>query len=159
MSRRLTLRYADTRDAGVLLDWRNDPETVTHSIYQMPVDPDQHMTWFNGVMADPEKLLMIGEIEGRRIGMVRVDLAQSEEGAIGTVSINIAPEVRRQGYGRLLLGQAISHVKDKVSLFHARVLDANTSSRRLFESLQFVCIAQSDNVRLYELRTDIHEAR
>ena len=156
---RFDLRHADMRDADILLQWRNDPAMVSNSISEMPVEADQHLAWFERVMADPESVLMIGETDGTRIGMVRVDLAETEVGTSGTVSINIAPEARGQGYGRALLGRAISQLEDKVSVFHASVLNANISSQRLFESLQFVCIAQSDNVLLYELRTDIPEAR
>ena len=79
ITRGLTLRYADMRDADILLQWRNDPATVSNSISQMPVEADQHLAWFEGVMADPESVLMIGEADGTRIGMVRVDLAGADK--------------------------------------------------------------------------------
>ena len=104
------------------------------------------------MIADERCILLIGELANQRVGMVRFDLSNDQKGTglRGLVNINIAPDVRGRGYGKILLEDAINDLGSGVSLLEAVVLDTNWSSRRLFESLDFKPIKQTENLISYE---------
>lgn len=98
------------------------------------IDPENHIKWFNAAVNDRSRILLIGEIEDKKIGMVRFDVC-TEEIYTWKVSILIAPESRNQGVGYILLINAISffHLKIPEALLIAEVKTTNTASRKLFE--------------------------
>ncbi len=125
----MILRKAVSGDADDLLQWRNDPHTRAMSRTPTVVEPQEHMAWFERVLADPAAVLLIGEDGGRKAGMVRLD-----RGERVVVSININPECRGLGYGLALLTEALAQVSDEV---WAEIKDDNLASQRLFRRAGF----------------------
>lgn len=129
----VTLRYARVSDSGDLLLWRNQPVVRANSKTSAAIDPDQHARWLNGVLADPDRHLLIGCRLGEPIGVVRLD----EHGNGGEVSLYLCPGAYGQGNGRFLLAALEEWVvKNRPSVTHlfAEVLEGNGASHQLFRN-------------------------
>jgi ribosomal protein S18 acetylase RimI-like enzyme len=153
LAQTISLRTANQRDSQALLAWRNDAETIQNSISKKAVDSASHDVWFTKILSNSACLLFIGEVQGNRIGMVRFDLSSNQKGTglRGLVNINIAPQVRGQGYGKALLATTIQKLDARVSSLEAVVLASNWQSQNLFKSLKFERIDKLKDRIIYQL--------
>lgn len=130
-------RQARAQDGVELRAWRNDPDSRRMFRNVAEVTATEHSMWLTDVLADPSRLLVIGDDEsGRSIGSVRFDPWGSVAAAAFEVSITVAPEARGKGYSASLLIEAENCA--------ARILGA----RELWANIR------SDNwlsIRLFEL--------
>lgn len=134
----MQIRLAKYSDAGDILRWRNDTETRAMSRNGDLIEKSVHESWFDRVLKDPNRVLLIGTVEEKSIGMVRLDM--QDQPANWEVSIMLAPEARAKGLGKVLLNSALSHFclgRPGVVLL-AEIKVQNYASQRLFESLGFV---------------------
>lgn len=131
------LRRAKTDDALEVLRWRNDPRSRAMSLSTRQITPDEHCAWFEQAVRDPARILLIGCLEDRRIGMVRFDSDKLVRW--WRVSILLAPEARGQRLSKPLLSKAMSLILQSTPLaeLRAEVKKSNQESRRLFESLGY----------------------
>lgn len=132
----LIVRRALPEDAMDVLRWRNDPIACTMSRHQEPISEVVHIAWYSRAMDDPNRLLLIGVLEGEKVGIVRFDYRRK---ALWEVSIMIAPEARGQGLGRHLLEMALERLHNvyaETSVLAVVSLN-NESSLRLFHALGF----------------------
>ena len=132
----MKLRPATPADAIDILNWRNDPHTRAMSKNSEMIDEARHLEWFRAAIADPQRLLLIGEHENQKIGMVRFDY----EGNAWKVSINLAPQMRGKGFGYLLLKSGLNFlrsVKNADSIF-AEIKAGNNASLSIFSKCGFV---------------------
>jgi RimJ/RimL family protein N-acetyltransferase len=81
---------ATEADSALLLAWRNDSQTRAWSRTTDPVSPADHETWLTRVLADPDRRLLVAELDGKPVGTVRFD----RDGGAWEVSITVAPEAR-----------------------------------------------------------------
>jgi RimJ/RimL family protein N-acetyltransferase len=132
------IRLANSDDAIDVLSWRNDAQTRAMSWNTDAIDPENHVKWFTAAVYDHSRILLIGEIEDKKIGMVRFDVCV-EDRYTWKVNILIAPESRNQGVGYILLIHAISFFHSKLprALLIAEVKSINTASQKLFEKIGF----------------------
>lgn len=139
----VTVRPAGEQDSLDLLAWRNDPVTRAASIDSHPVSRAAHEAWFARVLADPHRVLYIGDDSGTSIGMVRFDAAEDGRGA--EISINVAPAARGRGLGHELLLAAISRYREAVAprMLRARIRPGNAASLRLFRGAGFSTLGGS----------------
>lgn len=132
---RLLLRAARASDAAFVLECRNDPDAVRHSMTGSAVAAGDHLSWFERRLAHPESPLWVGEVDGVRVGNVRLDV----DGPVGEVGIAVHPSARGAGHGRALLAAMLAEsaraglVREVV----ARVHRDNTASLRLFRGAGF----------------------
>jgi UDP-2,4-diacetamido-2,4,6-trideoxy-beta-L-altropyranose hydrolase len=127
----ITVREATQSDSGQVYAWRNHPEIRDASGNPAPIDRSIHEKWFASVLADPDRLLLLGVHGGRDIGVVRFDVRSSET----EVSIYLAPGLAGEGRGAELLHAAeswLSSNRPDVRVLRARVLRNNQSSQGLF---------------------------
>ncbi len=132
----LRLREANESDEELLLSWSNDPVTRQSSFSSSSIKPEEHSTWFQNKLNDPNSLLFVGvNQDEREVGIVRFDL----EGNEADISISISPNHRQQGLGQKLLelGCEILFAKTDVSLINAYVKPQNVASMHLFEKIGF----------------------
>jgi L-amino acid N-acyltransferase YncA len=143
----MKVRPARLDDALTVLAWRNDPVTRAMSRDQEETPVDGHLAWFGGAIADPDRLVLIGDSEGRAAGMVRFDRADGE----WEVSINVAPEARGQGAGRALLAEALATFDGAHpgAAVLAWVKPENLASVRLFEAVGFGRCGEEDGLLRY----------
>ncbi|RAU22886.1 UDP-2,4-diacetamido-2,4,6-trideoxy-beta-L-altropyranose hydrolase [Paramagnetospirillum kuznetsovii] len=141
----LDLRRAGPEDGEVLLAWRNDPVTRANSLETAEVERDHHFAWLDRVLADRERILMIGEYGGERIGMVRFDTCRDKE---WRVSVSVAPEARGKGAGQALLTMAVSTLLRQVGPVDliAEIREANPASRKIFVACGFVQADRADEI-------------
>ena len=137
----MILRAATSADALDVWVWRNDPLTRAMSRVQEEVSRASHVDWFASAVVDPRRSLLIGEVDGEKVGMVRFDHGDTTE-----VSININPEHRSRGHGYALLLAALKSVPGEV---WAEIRDQNLASQRLFERVGFEFRSTSDGFRRY----------
>jgi len=145
----ITLRPATPGDSEALLAWRNDPDTRRMSRSTAPVSPAEHGAWYAAALADPGRLLWVGESAGRSAGVVGFRLQQA---ARWEVSITVAPTSRGVGVGARLLaaGMARLAAERPGSVVTAAVRAENPASRRLFEASGFRLVGEADGFRHYE---------
>ncbi len=126
----LVLRPAEGADAGRVLAWRNDADSVRWSASGRAVDSIEHARWYTGAIDDPGRRIWIGEVDGEAVGMVRVDV----QSGVGTVSVTAAPAMRGRGYGTALVRALDRAVREdcQVRALVAHVRPANTASMRAF---------------------------
>ena len=144
----LRLRPGREDDRDRLLEWRNDPDSVRFSLTGRPVTPEEHGPWLARRLADPATRLLIGEVDGTPVGMVRIDV----EDARGVVSIAVAPDQRGLGYGTRLLAELLDELRGdpQVDGLLAEVVEENTASRRAFLNAGFTDDGPTDGVHHFQ---------
>jgi RimJ/RimL family protein N-acetyltransferase len=86
----LGVRAASEADSALLLAWRNDSQTRAWSRTATSVTPAEHAAWLARVLDDPDRRLLIIELDREPVGTVRFDRASQA----WEVSITVAPEAR-----------------------------------------------------------------
>lgn len=120
----MKLRPATIEDAQILFDWRNDPLTRESSISTDPVAWDDHVRWLEASLSNPNRELLVAEIDGVPVGTVRLD-----DGV--ELSWTVAPSQRGKGIGK----QMVSLV-ERGSI--ARIKRSNVASQRIAGAAGFV---------------------
>lgn len=129
LCRELTFRPAVAADSMLVHGWRNHPEIREVSGNKAPITLEEHERWFARSLADASRMIMIAELGGLPVGVVRFDLAGSE----ATISIFKNPEEARSFD---LVGQATDWLfghRSDISTIRAVVLAHNRRSARAFE--------------------------
>lgn len=131
----LTVRAASAEDSAMMFGWRNDPRTRAVSRQAQPIAEAEHTQWLAGTLARHDRLLLVGEIGPRALGVIRFDGRAPGE---VEVSLYLDPQLLDLGLGRSLLaaGEAAAATRfgGAGQTIHviATVLDGNTGSARLF---------------------------
>ena len=124
----MIIRPAKLEDARLLWEWRNDPGTRANCTFGDQVPWEMHLAWLTRKLSDPNTTLLVGELNGRPVGTIRIDHADESE-----LSWTVAPEVRGQGVGAMLARA----VPDDEPLF-ALIRADNLPCRRLVARIGFV---------------------
>jgi UDP-2,4-diacetamido-2,4,6-trideoxy-beta-L-altropyranose hydrolase len=127
----IAIRPANKDDSDNLFKWRNHPSIRAFSRNSDPIDLADHEAWLAAVLKDPDRVLLIGELEGETVGVVRFDVQEDR----AEISIYVVPNAQHQGLGSGLLRAAESWLVryyPQVKGVEARVLGANTPSNQLF---------------------------
>lgn len=127
----IRMRRATAADAEHLLAWRNHPRVRQASRDATEITPAGHAAWLAAVLADADRMLLVGECGGAAVGVVRFDL----NGDAAEVSIYLVPDGGFAGWGRALLACAESWLATEragVRQIRAQVLGGNAASHRLF---------------------------
>lgn len=124
-------REATEADAELLLGWRNDPRTRQSSRTTAVIPLTEHLTWLRGVLADPDRLLFVAELDGEAVGTVRFD---REEPGVWEVSITLAPSSRGRGLSGAVLAEGERALAERVDAqaILAAVHTENPASAALF---------------------------
>jgi len=124
----MTLRKATMDDAETLFEWVNDPLVREASLDSAPIMWDEHVSWLQSKITDPNALLFIAD----GVGSIRFQ----REAETVTVSIAVTSQCRGKGLGKLLLqeGMMLAASQFQFREFHAVIKDFNQASIRLFES-------------------------
>lgn len=148
----MIVRLATLSDAVEVLKWRNDFQTRVMSWNVNKVEKAAHIKWFDDSVKDQNRIFLIGELGGRKAGMVRFD-ALVEESNAWKVSIMVSPELRNQGVGTDLLKLAIQYFHSKLpeSVLVAEVKKENEASKKLFERHNFELMEFDSKKLVYKL--------
>jgi UDP-2,4-diacetamido-2,4,6-trideoxy-beta-L-altropyranose hydrolase len=127
----ITLRPAREEDCAPMIAWRNAPEVLAGSTDPRPIALPAHQRWFAQKLADPNCALLIAELQGRPLGVLRYDI----EGEEARASVFLVPGAAGRGYGRQLLREGTGWLKRNhpaVARIVAHILDGNEASRQAF---------------------------
>ena len=103
------------------------------------ITPDIHQSWFNKVLVDNSKILYIGELDNKKVGVCRFEFYKSK--LVSEVSINLNPKLRGKGYGKLFLKSSIlKYIKNNKNDIIATVKNNNLASIRIFNYSGFKII-------------------
>ncbi|MEK7551841.1 MAG: GNAT family N-acetyltransferase [Patescibacteria group bacterium] len=126
----LTLRPATIADALMLLEWRNDEETRRQSVNMDKVLLETHLPWLEKVIANPNRKLMIAELEGTPVGTVRLDIEEPRS----ELSWTIAPKMRGKGFGTLMVIEAVKYFNKPLKII---IKPGNLASFKVAEKAGF----------------------
>jgi UDP-2,4-diacetamido-2,4,6-trideoxy-beta-L-altropyranose hydrolase len=129
----IQIREATGADAAALFEWRNHESVRRMSRKPEPIAWPAHESWLHGVLADRDRLLLIGERDGRPVGVVRFDVAADR----AEVSIYRVPGSGEPGVGSSVLAAAeqwLAARRPGLALITAEVLGENERSHHLFRS-------------------------
>ncbi|MDM4772062.1 UDP-2,4-diacetamido-2,4,6-trideoxy-beta-L-altropyranose hydrolase [Solimonas sp. SE-A11] len=141
------LRRARADDVRNVYEWRNDESTRRHSHSSSVIPYADHQRWFEKVLADPQRALLIAEDQGRPVGVLRYDVQQ--DGAL--VSIYLVPGCGGAGYGSAILGAGsrwLAAEQPEVRTVVGEVLEANVASHRAFREAGYAFKNQAYEQRL-----------
>lgn len=125
------IRLAVPADIRNLFEWRNHPVVREASRSSRVLEWPEHERWFAAVLRDPARVLLIGEVAGRAVGVVRFDVVE----AAADVSIYTVPGRDRAVRGADVLRAAehwLTRNQPDVRQLNAEVLGANPASHGLF---------------------------
>lgn len=125
------LRPALAKDSESIWRWRNAEEIRRYAFDNRPIPKLQHDRWYEAVLHNPSRLLLIGECEGQAVGVLRYDI-QGEE---AKVSVYLAPGMQGRGYGTELLRSGSRWLREHhptICRVNAEVMPANESSTHAF---------------------------
>jgi UDP-2,4-diacetamido-2,4,6-trideoxy-beta-L-altropyranose hydrolase len=132
----ITLRYASEADAGDLYTWRNSPEARKYSFDPSPLCWETHVDWLHRVLQNRQCRLLVGEINGVPIGVIRFDL----DGDVAEVSTYLVPGKHGKGLGTALIRAGSRWMQLNVPTVRsivAKILEANIASLKAFERAGF----------------------
>lgn len=133
---KLALRPAQATDLDLIFRWRNDPNTRRYFFDPHPLDHAEHVAWFTRLLADPDRVLLIGLDGERPLGAIRYDI----QGEVADISVFLDPEAQGRGLGVRLL-HAGSHwlAEHRPGLRHleARIHPDNRASLAAFAAAGF----------------------
>lgn len=130
----LTVRPATAADSAFVHEGRNAEAVRRVSRSSAPIAWADHQRWFDAVLADPCRELLVGHLEGEPVGVLRYDL--EADGRRAEVSLYLAPGREGQGLGHELLAAAETWLRRErpgVRTLVAEVLSGNRASLQLFE--------------------------
>lgn len=153
----LLLRLAQEADCEPIYQWRNHPETRNHFINSAPLSLKDHSTWFFSNLKSKASILLIGEVRGEAVGVVRFDFKETQ----AEISIYVVPGKYRQGYGSALLTKSAQYLKEhhpEISIVIARVMPENKGSHQVFLKNGYIVSpdhnSESGDDTIYQLNLD-----
>jgi len=140
----------DSEDSRLLWAWRNDPVTRGMSRRTEEVSWGSHKDWYVKAMQSNEKVILMGEKDSVKIGMVRFDFI---ENSYAEININLNPDMRGKGLGKILLLEGCKYGFENLKLgrIYAEIKPENLLSVKIFESAGFTFEGIKDGLRTYSL--------
>lgn len=139
----LNLRPATIGDAAPLLAWRNDALTRESSRDPREIGPSEHRQWLTSALRDPDRSILIAELDGVPMGTVR---AEPKVGA-RELSWNVAPEFRGMGLGAIMLRSALEVIPLPV---RAVVRESNAASLRIAAAAGLKQVETKDGFTIWQ---------
>jgi RimJ/RimL family protein N-acetyltransferase len=127
------LRLAEQKDARLLYDWQQAPETRRYALDRKPFSFEDHCRWLTAKLENGRDLLLIGEAADKPCGFIRLDwFGADKDRTQYLVSIAAAPGQHGRGVGTALLQAARALAPG--AHFYARILPENEASLALFRA-------------------------
>jgi UDP-2,4-diacetamido-2,4,6-trideoxy-beta-L-altropyranose hydrolase len=133
----ITVRMATPADCDAIYAWRNAEITRQYFFNSEPVSIEAHRVWFLNSLTNPNRILLIGELDAQPIGVLRYDIEDNE----ALISVYLDPGMSGHGLGSLLIRCGSKWIRDnlqQVVVIKAEILKQNIASLRAFESAGYV---------------------
>ena len=132
----MKVRHAKIEDSLDIFKWRNDRLTRSMFIHSDLVEWEEHAEWFQSGLSDHNKVILVGEDELGKIGVVRIDYDYRKQ--LGDISINLNPIRRKQRLSSVLLDKSIYLAKPPSAIkLVAKIKQNNSASIRCFSKSGF----------------------
>lgn len=131
------VRLAVADDALLVWPWRNNEETRRYFFDPSPVSLETHLGWWDQSLSDPQRVLLLGRLDGKEVGVIRYDLIDERQ---AKVSIYLNPEMTGLGLGEYLLrtGQHwLLQNHPEIDTVAAEIMPENIASRHAFLAAGF----------------------
>ena len=131
------VRLAVTDDVLIVWPWRNHETTRRFFFDPTPVSLDMHITWWNRSLFDLQRVLLIGSLSGKEVGVIRYDFMGTQQ---AKVSIYLNPEMTGRGLGKSLLRTSKEWLLQnypKINTIVAEVMPKNIASLHVFLAAGF----------------------
>jgi len=117
------LQEAGEKDCDLLFKWVNDPDVRRNAFQTAPIPYEDHVKWFHKVLEDDTVRQYILYQKKIPVGQIRLNMADG----IGLIDYSIAPDMRGQGLGSLML-----------TLLKENLLRENRLKEKPFEKITIV---------------------
>jgi spore coat polysaccharide biosynthesis predicted glycosyltransferase SpsG/RimJ/RimL family protein N-acetyltransferase len=132
----ITIRPASIEDCDSVYQWRNAEETRHYIFNAEPISLETHRNWFCKTLENPSRILLIGEIEKRPVGVLRYDFSGDE----ALISVYLVPGGQGQGVGSHLIRCGSLWMREnhpQIKIVNAEIFAENIASLHAFESAGF----------------------
>ena len=139
---------ANSIHSKMIWEWRNDPLTIRMSSKNKRVSWQQHNKWYEKKIIDKASNIYMAKKNNSYLGVVRYEQIPSNK-SIYEISINISPEQRGKGIGRLVLQKSINcFLKDEscCNLIKAKVKKENIPSIKTFLKCGFEFFEENNEI-------------
>jgi len=129
----ITIRRAVAEDCDPMNQWRNAEETRRFIFDDNPIPLEAHRSWFYRTLQDADRVLLVGEIDGRPVGVLRYDFSASE----ARISVYLVPGGQGKGVGSQLIRCGSRWIRENfpdIKSINAEIFKENVASLRAFES-------------------------
>lgn len=147
----IQLRPASRNDDRLLFGWRNDLTTRSMFFSSKLVSWENHTDWLGKVLSDPDERLIVGELEGQPVGVIR--LSRVTDSIV--ISVTVDPQSRGRGVATRLLGECIRSTEEWLQgiPFVARIKVGNAASVKMVQNCGFVEVeSQGDAIVMHLAR-------
>lgn len=144
--KKVELRLAKKQDCKVIWRWRNDNTTRKYSFNTEFIPYEKHKAWFENVLRDENRKILMIEKEGNTLGVVRLDI--NSKNRIAEISINIAPQKRGQGLGLSGIKDTCRYAFESLDAKEiiAKIKKENIASIKIFSRAGFDVVMEENNV-------------
>jgi len=144
--RKANLRSAKKHDCEVIWKWRNDKTTRKYSFNTEFIPFEKHKRWFENVLKDENRKILMVEEDGNTFGVVRLDINPKNQ--IAEININIAPQERGKGLGLLGIKNTCRYVFESLNIKEivAKIKKENIASTKMFFRAGFDVVVEENNV-------------
>jgi UDP-2,4-diacetamido-2,4,6-trideoxy-beta-L-altropyranose hydrolase len=128
----ITLRQAGENDRDQILEWRNHEFARVNSMDPEPIPHATHCAWYAKVLQDPDRAILMAEVQGKAVGTIRLERKSSAT----LVSIFLDPKWHRRGVGPSILEAGKSWVRKNwpgVTKLEAHIKEGNAPSISAFK--------------------------
>lgn len=132
MPPRITLRRAGPEDCDAIYEWRNAEETRRYIFDKTVIPLESHRAWFRKTLGDPGRILLVGETDGRPVGVLRYDFT----GDAALISVYLVPGQAGRGVGSELIRSGSRWIREhrpEITKVIAEIFRENQASVRAFE--------------------------
>jgi UDP-2,4-diacetamido-2,4,6-trideoxy-beta-L-altropyranose hydrolase len=133
---RVVMRAATASDCESIWRWRNANFVLQRSRTPDPVSWPAHRAWFEAVLNDPDRQVLVGEADGEPVGILRFDMVEDE----ATASAYLTAQGRGRGIGPELLIQGQIWLRSNaphVVRIKADIRSTNEASVEAFKAARY----------------------
>ncbi len=145
----ISLRLATQEDMCQIFEWRNHENTRRYFFNPAVIAWKDHVIWFNQILQDANRHLLIASYHDFPIGVMRLDCEKDQ----AEVDVYVSPGQAGQGYGTLMLKTLTGWTKQNlpsIQKLMAKVFMDNKASLKAFEKAGFIASYQIFEKRLHE---------
>ena len=143
---RVKIRPAEWKDCEIIWKWRNDKTTRRYSFNTEFIPYEKHKAWFENVLRDENRKILMVEEEGNTVGVIRLDI--NPKNRIAEINISIARPKRGKGLGLLGTRQACKYAFKHLNIkkIIAKIKKENIPSLKMFSRAGFDLVEENKTV-------------